>query len=453
MDRAEFLHTVQASIERHNLFTKDDRILVGVSGGVDSMTLVQSLYELGYSVAIAHCNFNLRGEESDGDQQFVAAYANVKKIPIHVCSFDTRAVAHERKISIEMAARDLRYEWFETVCQLNGYTKLAIAHNQNDSVETFFINLLRSAGLKGLSGIPIVNGQVVRPLLEVSRKDIEDFASQSRLAFRVDSSNLGNDYLRNKIRNGIIPKLQEFSPNCLFSITASMSHLKQSYAIYNQLIEEKKMECCTVTSNGFVIDETALLRQKHASTLLFEFLYPCGFNSTVVSRIFETIGTQSGKRFESDDYVVVHDRNCLCVERKQAVEQSAVMISGKEELYELPQFDLHCSFCEKADFRLNKNRCVASLDLQKLKFPLIIRPWHSGDSFVPFGMSGRKKVSDFLIDEKVPLLQKQRVTVLESDGEIVWVVGYRISHLFAVTDETQHVAQFTLKEKGCDSFA
>ena len=282
----EFIQKIQSTIETNHLFTKDDTILVGVSGGVDSMTLVQSLYELGYSVAIAHCNFNLRGDESDGDQDFVVAYANAKKIPIHVCSFDTKKTASERKISIEMAARDLRYEWFETVCRLNGYTKVAIAHNQNDSVETFFINLLRSAGLKGLTGIPMTNGNVVRPMLNVSRAEIEAFAKLRQLHYRVDSTNLSNNYMRNKIRNLILPEIQKIAPNCMDAITTSMSHLQQAHAVYSQAMDGKKTMCCTSNTRGFAVDELKLLQQDNSQTLLYEILYPCGFNTDVISQRF-----------------------------------------------------------------------------------------------------------------------------------------------------------------------
>lgn len=444
MERKEFLHTVQTFIEQNHLFTKNDKILVGVSGGVDSMTLIQTLYELEYEVAIAHCNFMLRGDESDGDQNFVVKYAHSRSIPIHVCSFDTRAVAQERKISIEMAARELRYEWFETVCTLNNYTKIAIAHNQNDSIETFFINLLRSAGIKGLTGIPKTNGKVVRPLLAVSRQDIESFASHSSLNYRVDSSNLANDYLRNKIRNIILPELQAISPNCLQAVSTSMSHMQQAHALYSSAIAEKRNLCCSPTDNGFVIDESKLLGQEYASTLLYEFLYPYGFNPTVISQIFDSFGTQAGKTFEADEYIALHDRNCLFVERKQGAEQELIQVQ-ECGAYQLQNEILRFTSIPRGEFVLDKNRSVACVDYDKLTFPLQLRMWRQGDSFVPFGMKGRKKVSDFLIDEKVPLLQKQHVLVLESAGEIVWVVGHRISQLFAVTDKTKTVGKFSLE--------
>lgn len=444
MERKEFLHTVQTFIEQNRLFTKNDRILVGVSGGVDSITLVQTLYELGYEVAIAHCNFMLRGDESDGDQNFVVEYANARSIPIHVCSFETRSVAQERKISVEMAARELRYEWFETVCTLNTYTKIAIAHNQNDSIETFFINLLRSAGIKGLTGIPKINGMVVRPLLAVTRQDIEAFALQSSLSYRVDSSNLANDYLRNKIRNIILPELQAIAPNCLQAVSTSMAHMQQAHALYSGAVAEKQKLCCSPTDNGFVIDESKLLAQEFASTLLYEFLYPYGFNPTVISQIFDSIGTQAGKTFEAEEYVALHDRNCLFVERKRTVGQDSILIQ-QPGTFELQNGVLHFSAIPCGEFELDKSRSVACVDYEKLTFPLLLRVWRQGDSFVPFGMNGRKKVSDFLIDEKVPLLQKQHVLVLESNGEIVWVVGHRVSQLFAITEHTKSVAKFVLE--------
>ena len=443
MANTDFIQKIQSTIETNHLFTKDDTILVGVSGGIDSMTLIQSLYELGYSVAIAHCNFNLRGDESDGDQDFVVAYANAKKIPIHVCSFDTKKTASERKISIEMAARDLRYEWFETVCRLSGYTKVAIAHNQNDSVETFFINLLRSAGLKGLTGIPMIHGNVVRPMLNVSRVEIETFAKLRKLRYRVDSTNLSNNYVRNKIRNLILPEIQKIAPNCMDAISTSMSHLQQAYAVYSQAMEGKKSLCCTSNTPGFVVDELKLLQQDNSQTLLYEILYPCGFNTDVISQIYQSIGNQSGKKFESEHYVVVHDRNTLFVEPRQAEETPQnLFISEQAHTYRFGDCELQFERVSIKDFNLEKSSDVASLDAAKLRFPLTLRVWQKGDSFVPFGMKGRKKLSDFLIDVKVPLLQKQKVLVLESAGEIAWVVGYRISQEFAVTEQTNEVVVF-----------
>lgn len=445
MERTVFLQKIQTFIEQKSLFSKDDLILVGVSGGADSMTLVQSLYELGYSVAIAHCNFCLRGEESDGDQKFVEDYATKRSIPIHVTSFDTINYANEHKISIEMAARELRYSWFSMVMKIGGYTKLAIAHNQNDGIETFFINLLRSSGIKGLMGIPVKNGVIVRPLLIVSRAEIEEFSRQSELLYRVDSTNITNDYLRNKIRNIILPEFESISQGSLEAMADSIEHVQQAYAVYRHSVEEKKRICCRATPKGFVIDETLLLQYDFAPTLLHEFLYPYGFNPNVISQIFDCIGTQAGKMFESDRYVVLHDRDCLIVEEKQLREQDCVLITEDIAEYQLKKSVLRYVTCSRDTFVLDKRRSVASLDLEKLKFPLSLRAWRAGDSFVPYGMNGRKKVSDFLIDEKVPLLKKQGVLVLESNGEIVWVVGYRVSQLFAVTESTKKIVTFDIE--------
>lgn len=439
MERTEFLQKIQTTIADNNLFTKEDAILVGVSGGVDSMTLIQSLYELGYSVAIAHCNFKLRNAESDGDQDFVVNYANANKIPIHVCSFDTKTVAQERKVSVEMAARDLRYEWFDMVCRLNNYTRLAIAHNQNDSIETFFINLLRSAGIKGLTGIPMRNGQIVRPLLNVSRAEIEEFARQSLLSYRVDSTNLGTDYMRNKIRNIILPELQQIAPNCIDAITTSMSHIQEGYAIYQSAIESARNECCQIQDNGFVIREDVLMQQERPQTLLFEFLYPYGFNPDVIQQILNSFSSQSGKRFESETYIAVHDRNRLFVERKSAVNTDEIVIDAVTKQVEVGGRTISFAVRKRADFTLRREASVASLDMSKLQFPLVLRTWKNGDSFVPFGMKGRKKISDFLIDEKIPLSKKSQVQVLVSNDEIVWVVGLRISQIFAIDEGTEEV--------------
>ena len=255
---------------------------------------------------------------------------------------------------------------------------------------------------------------------------------------------MANDYLRNKIRNIILPELQAISPNCLQAVSTSMSHMQQAHALYSSAIAEKRNLCCSPSDNGFVIDESKLLGQEYASTLLYEFLYPYGFNPTVISQIFDSFGTQAGKTFEADEYVALHDRNCLFVERKQGAEQELIQVQ-ECGAYQLQNGILHFATIPHSEFVLDKNRSVACVDYDKLTFPLQLRVWQQGDSFVPFGMKGRKKVSDFLIDEKVPLLQKQHVLVLESAGEIVWVVGHRISQLFAVTDKTKTVGKFSLE--------
>lgn len=440
MDRVEFLKKIKTTILENHLFSiENDRILVGVSGGVDSISLLKALLDLKCSVAIAHCNFNLRGDESNGDQMFVENFAKKYSIPIHVRSFNTTEYADEKKISIEMAARDLRYEWFETLCSLHGYSHIAIAHNQNDSIETFFINLMRASGLKGLSGIPIKNGKIVRPFSMVSRQEIEDFARLSNLSYRVDSSNLTNDFVRNKIRNIILPELQKISANSLNSISESIDFLRDSYSIYNQAIDDVRSEVCGVVENGFFVDEKKLLEQKNAKTILFEILHPYGFNSDVISQILQSFSSQSGKKFESTTHHAIHDREKLFVTKINQKEQLEIAISEIDTLVCVDDLKLGIQRVDKTNFILQRDASIAAFDFQKLRFPLVIRRWKQGDSFIPFGMKGRKKVSDFLTDIKVPLHQKNSVFVLETAGEIAWVVGYRISDTFAVTNSTQKV--------------
>ncbi len=447
MERGDFLSKVQLTIKTNNLFTKDSNILVGVSGGVDSTVLVYALHSLGYAVSIAHCNFKLRGAESDGDQLFVEKFAQKLQIPIHVRTFETSECAKENKESIEMSARNLRYEWFRTLIELHGYTHVAIAHNQNDSVETFFINLLRSSGIKGLTGIPIKNGNIVRPLLEVSRLEIEEFANLSGLAYRVDSSNLSNDFVRNKIRNIILPELKKISPQAVQSVTTSMLHLRETYALYSEAVDVEKQRCCRVMEDGVAIDEQLLQQHSHSETILFEILYPYGFNADVVSQIYHSFESQSGKQFESDTYVATHDRNTLYVHKKSVQFDDEILITEQMTQVTVAQMDLLISRVGRETFVLEKSPSVASLDTNKLKFPLIVRKWQNGDSFVPFGMKGKKKISDYLIDAKVPLHKKDSIYVVESAGEIVWLIGYRISQNYAVSAETQNILKIKMMDK------
>lgn len=440
MDRDSFLQKVRTTITENQLFSiEHDTILVGVSGGVDSISLIQALIDLKCSVAIAHCNFNLRGDESDGDQAFVENFAKKHSIPIHIRSFNTIDYANERKVSIEMAARDLRYEWFNTLCTLHEYSNIAIAHNQNDSIETFFINLMRASGLKGLSGIPIKNGKIVRPFSTISRAEIEEFAHLSNLSYRIDSSNLTNDYVRNKIRNIILPELQKISSNSLNSISESIDFLRESYSIYNQAIDNVRSKVCCETESGFYIDEKKLLTHVNAKTILFEIMHPFGFNTDVISQMMQAFSSQSGKKFESATHTAIHDRDKLFVTKITKKKQLKVSIFQTDTTIALNDLNLTICCFDIKDFSLQRDASVAALDVQKLQFPLMLRYWQQGDSFIPFGMKGRKKVSDFLTDIKVPLHKKDTVLVLESAGEIVWVVGYRISDSFAVTNSTQNV--------------
>ncbi len=440
MMNTNFLEKVKSTIEKNKLFSiENDQILVGVSGGIDSMVLLDSLNQLHCKIAVAHCNFKLRGVDSDGDQTFVERYATSHKIPIHICSFETSEVARQQKISIEMAARNLRYDWFETLCKLHGYSHIAIAHNQNDTIETFFINLLRSAGLRGLQGIPIKNGKIVRPLLDTTRNEIEEYSTSHSILYRTDFTNYSNDYVRNKIRNIVIPEIKKVSPSCIDAISTSITYLQSAYSLYQDQIEKIKKDCCRETEKGLEVDEQKVLAQNESKTILFEILHPFGFNTDIISQIYEVLTQQSGKTFDSGQYKAIHDRNMLFIVRKTIEDVEPVSITVPEGTYSLLGTTIHVSLVDRKSVEIIRDKSIAMLDFDEISFPITLRVWQQGDSFAPFGMKGRKKISDFLINEKVPLVEKDSISVLEVGGKIAWVVGMRISQDFAITEKTEKV--------------
>lgn len=437
----ELFHThIRHTILSNDLFApQHDTLLVGVSGGVDSMVMLHTLHSLGCKLHIAHCNFMLRNQESNDDEALVIQYAQTLSIPISTIQFNTREYATQHHISIEMAARDLRYTWFKKISAEYNCTKIIVAHNQNDSIETFFINLLRGSGIKGLQGIPMKNGTIVRPLLTTTRAQIEAYAKQNNITYRTDSSNLENDYVRNKIRNKVLPLLQQIAPDAQQAIATSMQNLQQTYAVYKHTILTELQQITENTPNGCIINEQALLQHQHSPALAFELLHPYGFNSDVIQQIIASFGSQSGKQFESPSHKAIHDRNTLYIEARKHSKNFCKTIPLAQSTIQTPYGEFICTINNVNDIHIQKNRNTAYLDADKLSQELTLRPWKPGDSFVPFGMYGTKKVSDYLIDEKVPLHTKQDVLVLQSNNDIVWLVGYTIHNSYAITNNTKRV--------------
>ncbi len=413
-------------IDRENLFSLDDKILVALSGGADSVALLRLLVDMGYSCEAAHCNFHLRGEESDRDENFVRDLCSALSVPLLVQHFDTVRVAGERHISIEMAARDLRYAWFENLRHERHAAVIAVAHHQDDSVETFLLNLLRGTGINGLLGMRPVNGFVVRPLLCVSRADILDYLERMGQEFVTDSTNLQDEYTRNQIRLNLLPLMQRINPSVKDTIINTTLYLNEVYAVYKKGVEDG-MERIR-TSQGVLID--ALLREPAPEALLHELLYPLGFNPAQIKDIFYALHNQPGKQFVSKEWRVVKDRNELLIEKLTLADTAT----------DVPHFRYAMEEMERPKhFVVPKDKCVACLDASKVNYPLSFRRWKHGDVFVPFGMKGKKKVSDYLTDRKYSLLQKEQQWVLCCGEQIVWLVGERIDNRFRVDENTRKI--------------
>ncbi len=432
--------------EKH-LTDHTQRILLAVSGGVDSMVLLSLFATSGYRVGVAHCNFCLRGAESDGDEALVTREAQRFGIPVYNRRFDTKGEMERTGESMEMAARRLRYAWFDELRRTEGYDLVAVAHHADDSIETFFINLLRGTGLRGLTGIVVQRGEVIRPLTFASRKDILEYAAERHIPYREDSSNRSTKYLRNKIRLGLIPRIRDINAKFTDLMRSNISRLADAQQFINRSIELIRDRAVTREADGTErIDLQKIDPAFPRNFVLYELLNSAyGFKGDVCDRLCRALEQhQSGRRFYARDHVAYTDRDCVIVAPiadddpcEVEIQRHAVRsYCGNSVLY----FE-HCDIDRIKDFGVPEN--TAQIDADKLSWPLKLRRWREGDSFIPYGMTGHKKVSDYLIDRKVPLPEKKRQFVLLSGDEIVWLVGRRIDDRYRLTEETESVLRIT----------
>lgn len=440
------IEAFQRYIDENDLFTHDDRILLTVSGGVDSMVMLSLFVRCGYAVGVAHCNFQLRGAESDEDEVLVREQADRYGVPCYNRRFETAAEMERTGESMEMAARRLRYAWFDELSHQEGYTVVAIAHHADDSIETFFINLLRGTGLRGLTGISTQVGKIVRPLLFASRREILEYAAANHIPYREDSSNRSTKYLRNKIRLGLIPRIREINPKFTSLMCRNLARLTDAQLFINHGIE--RIRALAVTSeNG--IDTIHLDRIDPAfpqEFVIYELLNSAyGFKGDVIDALCRALKQEAvGRRFYARDHVASIDRGTILVAPIAPDDACLVTVAKGAPRSYCGNAVLYYEYC---DIDTIKNfgvpEHIAQVDADRLQFPLTLRRWQEGDWFIPFGMTGRKKVSDFLIDAKVPLPEKQRQFVLLSGDEIVWLVGRRIDDRYRLTSETENVLRIT----------
>ena len=433
-------------IADYELFTHQDRILLTVSGGVDSMVMLSLFTEAGYRVGVAHCNFGLRGTESDEDELLVEREAARLGVPFYNRRFETAREMELTGESMEMAARRLRYGWFNELCETEGYTVIAVAHHADDSVETFFINLLRGTGLRGLTGISTQVGRIVRPLLFATRKEILEYAVQHKIPYREDSSNRSTKYLRNKIRLGLVPRIREINPKFTSLMRRNIARLTDAQQFITQAVERIR-EVAVERQEGM---DVILLERIDASLprnfVLYELLNSAyGFKGDVIDQLCRALDEGAvGRRFYARDRVAVVDREKVLVSPIEEADSCEVQLPdgalraycGNSVLFfERRSIDLVEEFTVPAN--------LALLDADKLQGQLTLRRWREGDWFIPFGMTGKKKVSDYLIDRKMSLPQKQRQFVLLAGEDIVWVVGERIDERFRLDERTENVLCIT----------
>ena len=416
-------------IDKEDLFSSDSKILVALSGGADSVALLCILHAAGYHCEAAHCNFHLRGEESNRDEQFVRQLCRKYEIRLHTVDFDTTRYAAEKHISIEMAARELRYNWFEEIrneCQAD---VIAVAHHQDDSVETILLNLIRGTGIIGLLGIRPRNGAIVRPLLCINREEILHYLQSIGQDYVTDSTNLEDEYTRNKIRLNLLPLMQTMNPSVKNSLIETSNYLNDISVIYNRYTEEAKARI--VTTEGIRIHE--LLKEPAPEALLFELLHPLGFNSAQIRDIANSLHGQPGKQFNSKEWRVIKDRELLLLEsiRPGNRERLPFQIIKEEKEY-------------TSDFQIPREKGIACFDADKLNGEIHYRKWQPGDTFIPFGMKGKKKISDYLTDRKFSISQKERQWVLCCGERIAWLIGERTDNRFRIDETTKRVVIYKI---------
>tara|TARA_B100000902_G_scaffold27181_1_gene32734 strand:- start:10749 stop:12071 length:1323 start_codon:yes stop_codon:yes gene_type:complete len=435
-------HELEKYIIKNKLFDKNSKLLLAVSGGADSIALAYLLNQLGYNFIIAHCNFKLRGKESDNDEFFVKEFANNIGVKYYTKSFKTQDFSIKNKISLQMAARDLRYEWFEKIREKRQCDFIVTGHHQDDSVETFFINLLRGTGIKGMLGINNINGRIIRPLLFASKLEILEFTNKKKIEFREDMSNKDVKYTRNKIRLELIPLLNEINPSFQNTLDKEKDYLSLVSELYFREIDLKRERILKKKGELFHISKSDLKKLKPLKAYLYEFLKPFGFSN--IDDVISAIPKQSGKKFYSDSHRIIIDRKDLIIQKITNNEQQNFIIQRNDKNLLFP---LHLNFKVTDKIEIKKDKQLAMLDFDKLNFPLVLRKWNRGDHFVPLGIKGKKKISDFFIDKKISIPNKENIWLLCSGKEIVWIVNYRISEMFKITETSKKMYIVQLLEK------
>lgn len=426
-------------IRSHNLATDQDRILLGVSGGIDSMSMLHLFIRSGFSIAVAHCNFGLRGEESDGDEMLVRRTCLLNGLNCHSVRFETEEFAREKKLSIQVAARQLRYEYFDKLCEEHKYTRIAIAHNLDDVAETMLINLTRGTGIKGLTGISPQNGKIIRPLLFAKRNEIEKYATDHAIAYRTDSSNLSVKYKRNFIRHKILPELESLNPSVKESIASTARHMQEAWSFIEGNLKAIRERVLSERNDEIMFSINELRAIVGGKLLLMEELTSYGFSPRTIDQVYALIDAQPGTHINSGTHTITRDRDYLILSPLRLNPEEAISIGCSCQRIEHPfslQFE---QLPNEPALAIPRDKNTAALDFDRLQFPLTLRTWQDGDRFVPLGMDKLKKISDFLIDQKIPLNEKKRVKVIISGNDIVWVVGMRIDNRYRVTDKTARI--------------
>lgn len=426
-------------IKSNDLFHQQDQLLLAVSGGVDSVVLCELCYQAGFRFAIAHCNFQLRGEESERDEQFVRRLGEKYSVEVYVQQFDTAQYATDKKVSIQVAARELRYNWF--IEMASNY--ILTAHHADDNIETMLMNFFKGTGISGMHGILPSQGKIVRPLLFAYKKELKSFAEEHGLAYVEDSSNSSDKYTRNYFRNQLIPAIEEVFPSVKENLTRNIKRFREAELLYEQAIQQHKKKLIEQRGNEYHIPVLKLQKTEPLGTVLYEIIKDFGFTSHQTKEVIDLLNSESGKYVASSTYRIIRNRNWLIISPNKALEAENILIEendteivfsgGKLKLQSIPNLQLS----------IPTSPAVACLDASQIKFPLLLRKWKQGDYFYPLGMKKKKKLSRFFIDQKLSLTEKENSWVVEMNKKIIWVVGKRIDERVKITDTTKQIWQLS----------
>jgi tRNA(Ile)-lysidine synthase len=430
------LYELRKFIAENELIKPGDRILLGVSGGIDSMVMTHLFLQLENEIAIAHCNFTLRGTESDKDEDMVRKFAAEHKIPFYSTRFETNIFARKNLISVQMAARELRYKWFEETRKENGYDLISVAHNLNDNIETLIINLTRGTGITGMTGMrPSIN-RIIRPLLFATRKDITDYCNKHQVIFREDKSNSDTKYVRNKIRHMVIPVLKEINPSIEITLNETAERFNSLNEILTLYITGLRNSISENKGNDIIFNISLLKAQLHNKAVIYELFKPYGVTNAILKDLVAVIDGKTGGQIFTGTWRIIKNRKEIIVTSENRGEDTVFYIRNISGFRKVPEIKSAVYEDITGNFQIQPNPLIAFIDADKITFPLIIRKWKAGDYFYPLGMKQKKKLSDYFIDNKYSLIDKENITILESDGKIVWIIGDRIDNRFRITRST-----------------
>jgi tRNA(Ile)-lysidine synthase len=427
-------------IDREQLFTAGEKILLAVSGGADSVVMAHLFHTAGFSFAIAHCNFQLRGEESERDEQFVSQLGAQYQVPVHKIRFDTAAYVATHRVSVQVAARELRYQWLEDTRNIHGYTLIATAHHMQDNVETVLMNFCKGSGLAGLHGILPRQGAIIRPLLFAQKEEILAYVEKHALAFVEDSSNPTDKYTRNFFRHRVLPPMQEAYPGAVLHMAGTIERIREAELLYQEAVARHTKRLLEQKGNSFMVPVLKLQKTRPQHTIAYELFRAFGVTPAQVGQVLELLQRESGRYVATPTHRIIRNRQWLLITPQAQQEADHIVIEKDQAHIHAADGHLKLRVQERAALgSIPTAAHIACLDSRHIRYPLILRRWKQGDYFYPLGMDKKKKLSRFFIDQKLSLPQKEQVWVLESAKRIVWIVGMRIDNRFKITDSTKEV--------------